>query len=495
MRATRIATGVVCLASIAFGQGSLTPPGAPSGTMKTLQQVEPRIDLATVAGLQITQSGSYYLSDNLVVSNSIGISIGASDVTLDLNGFKILHAGGQSGKAIYVSATRNITIKNGSIQEFEDGVYMYGSDGLYPTQGARLENLNISRCTGYGLFVGSMSKVINCHFTEVRGAAAVFAAANSSIQNCTTDNSSGGHGFQLLSGARVFNCSAVNSGTDGFDLGANSILQNCISQSSTSNGFLIAENSSLSHCKASDSANIGFSLLSGAKAVDCNAINSGADGFKAESNSAFQACSATGNSENGFDLSSNAKVIKCTAVYNEGYGFFLGNSSIVRECMARENFGGIYAGSDSIVQDCIARNNEWAGIKIINNCILRSSVCEGNSHRGILVDGSRCVVENCTVSENKEDGILIWGGDRNRIIGNHCCGNKDGIDYVNVPHDNFLDGNTVMNNSGYGICFINGVVVRNTAIGNGTNYNLTGGHAGSIETSPSGAGATDNFSY
>ena len=126
---------MLCLISAtAFGQGSLTPPsGAPTPTMKTLQQVEPRIDLATVANHQITQPGSYYLSDNLVVSNSIGISIGASDVTLDLNGFRITHAGGQSGKAIYVSAIRNVTIKNGSISEFEDGVYMYGSDGLYPT--------------------------------------------------------------------------------------------------------------------------------------------------------------------------------------------------------------------------------------------------------------------------------------------------------------------------------------------------------------------------
>ena len=46
------------------------PPGPPGDTMKTLQQVEPRTDLADVPGNAnnmhvITAPGSYYLSDNL----------------------------------------------------------------------------------------------------------------------------------------------------------------------------------------------------------------------------------------------------------------------------------------------------------------------------------------------------------------------------------------------------------------------------------------------
>ena len=69
-------------------QGSLTPPGAPAATMKSLDQVEARTPILS-APFTITNSGSYYLTANLTVSINCGITILASGVTLDLNGFTI----------------------------------------------------------------------------------------------------------------------------------------------------------------------------------------------------------------------------------------------------------------------------------------------------------------------------------------------------------------------------------------------------------------------
>ena len=72
-----------------FAQGSLTPPGAPAPTMKTLTQIEPRTAISSIP-TTITQSGSYYLTGNLSgVAGQNGITIVASDVTLDLNGFTL----------------------------------------------------------------------------------------------------------------------------------------------------------------------------------------------------------------------------------------------------------------------------------------------------------------------------------------------------------------------------------------------------------------------
>src|SRR5580658_9358313 len=75
-----------------LAQGSLTPPGAPAPTMKTLSQVEPRtiVAAANTPGdsgdtFIISQSGSYYLTTNMTgVSDQDCIEITANNVTLDL---------------------------------------------------------------------------------------------------------------------------------------------------------------------------------------------------------------------------------------------------------------------------------------------------------------------------------------------------------------------------------------------------------------------------
>jgi hypothetical protein len=72
----------------AFGQGTLAPPAAPAATMKTLSQIEPRTDVATLSGdashlFVIAAAGSYYLSGNILAAGVDGILISASNVSLD----------------------------------------------------------------------------------------------------------------------------------------------------------------------------------------------------------------------------------------------------------------------------------------------------------------------------------------------------------------------------------------------------------------------------
>src|SRR4051794_30032159 len=89
----------------AFPQGSLTPPAAPTPTMKTLDQLEARmpVDTTHTPGnattlFILTQPGSYYLTSNLTgVSGQHGITINADNVTLDLNGFVLVGPGNSSG--------------------------------------------------------------------------------------------------------------------------------------------------------------------------------------------------------------------------------------------------------------------------------------------------------------------------------------------------------------------------------------------------------------
>src|SRR6478609_6295158 len=94
-RYTLLLLPAILLPLALIAQGPLTPPGAPAPAGKTLQQIEPRTDVATLAGdasavFVISAPGSYYLSGNVAaVAGKAGIAIAAAEVALDLNGFAI----------------------------------------------------------------------------------------------------------------------------------------------------------------------------------------------------------------------------------------------------------------------------------------------------------------------------------------------------------------------------------------------------------------------
>src|SRR4026209_1014558 len=109
---------LVSISFCVFGQGTLTPPGAPAPTMKTLAQIEPRT-LITSVPFSISAPRSYYLTTNLTTTVSNAILINANGVTLDLNGFTISSTvanAANGGTAILISSgRRDLTIYNGHI--------------------------------------------------------------------------------------------------------------------------------------------------------------------------------------------------------------------------------------------------------------------------------------------------------------------------------------------------------------------------------------------
>lgn len=133
-----------------WAQGSLTPPGDPAPTMKTLAQVEPRtpIDAAPYA---IEQPGSYYLATNLTCTNGNGVTISADAVTLDLEGYAIFGPGNQPlSKGIWVSGAggaplHGVVVRNGTVGRFGTGVH------AEQCQGGRFEHLAILNNQGKGL--------------------------------------------------------------------------------------------------------------------------------------------------------------------------------------------------------------------------------------------------------------------------------------------------------------------------------------------------------
>lgn len=119
---------VMLLAGAPALAGSLTPPGPPGPTFKTLGDIEPRTLLQpsseVVAPLLIDQPGSYYLAQDVVaIPNQPAIRIVASDVTLDLNGYTVSgNQEVQDGDGIRIEGAR-VTVRNGTVRNADgDGI-------------------------------------------------------------------------------------------------------------------------------------------------------------------------------------------------------------------------------------------------------------------------------------------------------------------------------------------------------------------------------------
>ncbi|MCO5053414.1 MAG: hypothetical protein M9920_14085 [Verrucomicrobiae bacterium] len=142
--------------SALLAQGSLTPPGAPAPTMKTLDQIEARtpVDAAHTSGdslslFIIRTPGAYYLTTNIVgVANQRGIEIRANNVTLDLNGFTLMGVSNAASGILVVDTCTNVTIRNGMLSGWGNGFHAIRGLG---------QNLTLERLSVIGNSFGLMS--------------------------------------------------------------------------------------------------------------------------------------------------------------------------------------------------------------------------------------------------------------------------------------------------------------------------------------------------
>lgn len=411
----------------ALAQGSLTPPGPPAATMRTLLQIEPRTPISSLP-FAITNPGVYFVTTNLTgAANANGITIATSNVLLDLRGFTLTGVPGSSN-GVYLAGPYAATVENGTLSAWTSA----GVDADNG-QGSQFQQLTLAGNGSDGLDPGGVGEVRDCIATGNGGDGFGGFCSNTRFEGCTGTGNDG-QGFSTFEGSSVLNCAASLNGLDGFTLYVHCTVQGCVAHD---NGF--------------DGIDMPYGTGGGVVA-GCVCNNNGSSGIITADGFIIKGCTVFGNNQGGIGTGSGSVIASCSAVNNQGTGISAGDNCVISGCSSRTNSGastvGISVGNACSIKDCVTAGNALNGIVVSNACVVEQDLCAANGGGG-ATDG----------------GILCLGG-QNRIDGNHLADN---------------DGNGLYLNSA------TNTVVRNTAKGNsGTNYSVGSGN----DVGPIGSAAT-----
>ncbi len=427
------------LAYFVDAQGPLSPLGPPAPTMKTLDQVEPRIPLklgargvssSATATLVIDDAGSYYLTGNFDVKVDNGIVVEAPNVTIDLMGYSIRRSDGTTGgSAIEVSETSHrCTIKNGNIGD-SINPFAYGIECL--SESCSIKQISATGCTNTGIVTSDFA----------------------TLKECVARN--GGNGIGAGNAASLTNCSAIaNTRRYGIECGANSSLNYCVALDNETRREFSIDDAAIG---AGDSSNLEFCFARG---------NISKTSIKSGSNSLLTACIATENSgTTGIFADRKSTLLNCSAILNTVYaGISAHNDSHLYQCSARNNWSdvpfsrGIFAGENSIIKNCAAtRNSSTAseasshngtGMFLWNGCEIIDCIAISNQGNGIRL-GSHSILRNCNIAFSREGAGIYTSSANSRIEGNHVSHSNRGIEIESLsdtPKRNMIVGNTAIEN-------------------------------------------------
>jgi hypothetical protein len=339
-RKTKRTMHVALLATIAAAgsmgtqAGSLEPPpGVPAPTMKTLQDVEPRIPIhASDLPLTITQSGSYYLAEDAVFPAG-GITISTSSVHLDLRGHLLA---GTSGAGILAgTAVQRVVVENGAVTGWSgDGVDL---SACYTCEVRRIHS---SSNFGNGIRLGDAATV-----------------AESTVAYNGID------GIRVGSHGRVTGCVAISNQGIGISLNGGSVVRDSVAAFNTGSGIFAGAGSVVTGSIGRQNTQSGIETAIDSTVIGCTAAFNGLDGIRATTTLVKDSV-ADGNAWNGIRADAKSVVVGNAAInnglVNRAAGILVtGNRARIDGNHATDNYYGIKVDGTQIV---VVRNSAAANV-------------------------------------------------------------------------------------------------------------------------------------
>ena len=371
---------LICFSFLSAGE--LEPGGPPSGTMKTLDEVEPRVAISTTPCV-ISEPGSYYLTDDMSPMVGGGIKIDCNNVTVDMMGYKMtlgIHMIGVEYTGFLIEGASNIEIRNGTIKGFNGSGIFADSN----SSEIRLIGLRVLSNDKHGIYLSGDNNLIRDCLVKDNGQSSEINVngIKSGAGTTVTDNTVVGNGNSATCSyvyGMVLDKSCLVTG--------NNVLHNGDSSNSYVQGIYAERGSTIK----GNTVNYN--------GCECNS-NTYVYGVKT-----FTDCSVIDNtvSHNG----ESADVVRIYGIYVAGNGTISGNTVCRNGYSADAIIEGIYAGSGCVVSDNSSSFNGYyaTSIRVYGYFISGGCVVKGNT---AYTNGYNCggdvygiyLMEGCFVNDN-----------------------------------------------------------------------------------------------